>query len=56
MVLHIAKRELYDHFNSLRFAFTVLLFLALMIANAIGYFGEYNIRCDGIPPKSRHVS
>ena len=44
MVLHIAKRELYDHFNSLRFAFTVLLFLALMIANAIGYFGEYNTR------------
>ena len=44
MVLHIAKRELYDHLNSLRFAFTVLLFLALMIANAIGHFGEYNIR------------
>ena len=44
MVLHIAKRELYDHFNSLRFAFTVLLFLALMIANAIGHFGEYNAR------------
>ncbi len=44
MVLHIAKRELYDHLNSLRFAFTVLLFLALMIANAIGYFGEYNTR------------
>lgn len=44
MVLHIAKRELYDHFNSLRFAFTVLLFLALMIANAIGHFGEYNTR------------
>ena len=44
MVLHIAKRELYDHLNSLRFAFTVLLFLALMIANAIGHFGEYNTR------------
>ena len=44
MVLHIAKRELYDHLNSLRFAFTVLLFLALMIANATGYFGEYNTR------------
>lgn len=44
MILHIAKRELYDHFNSLRFAFTVLLFLALMIANAIGHFGAYNAR------------
>ena len=44
MVLHIAKRELYDHLNNLRFAFTVLLFLALMIANAIGHFGEYNTR------------
>ena len=38
---HIIKRELYDHLNSLRFAFTTVLLIALMIVNAIGYLGEY---------------
>ena len=38
---HIIKRELYDHLNSLRFAFTTVLLLALMIVNALGYLGEY---------------
>ena len=38
---HITKRELYDHLNSLRFAFTMVLLLVLMIVNAIGYLGEY---------------
>ena len=41
MIWHITKRELYDHLNSLRFAFTMVLLLTLMIVNAIGYFGEY---------------
>ena len=41
MIWHITKRELYDHLNSLRFAFTTVLLMALMIVNAIGYLGEY---------------
>ena len=41
MTWHITKRELYDHLNSLRFAFTMVLLLVLMIVNAIGYLGEY---------------
>ena len=43
MIWHITKRELYDHLNSLRFAFTVILLLILMIVNAIGYLGEYKV-------------
>ncbi|MXV72962.1 ABC transporter permease subunit [Candidatus Poribacteria bacterium] len=41
MIWHITKRELYDHLNSLRFAFTMILLLVLMIVNAIGYLDEY---------------
>lgn len=41
MIWHITKREIYDHLNSLRFAFTTVLLIALMIVNAIGYLGEY---------------
>ena len=41
MIWHIIKRELYDHLSSLRFAFTTVLLLALMIVNALGYLGEY---------------
>ncbi len=41
MIWHLVKRELYDHLNSLRFAFTTVLLIALMLVNAIGYFGEY---------------
>ena len=41
MIWHLIKRELYDHLNSLRFAFTTILLIALMIVNAIGYLGEY---------------
>ena len=41
MIWHITKRELYDHLNSLRFAFTTVLLISLMIVNAIGYLGEY---------------
>ena len=41
MILHIAKRELYDNMNSLRFALTVLLILTLMIVNAVKHLGDY---------------
>ena len=41
MIWHIIKRELYDHLNSLRFAFTAVLLVVLMIVNAIGYLGEH---------------
>ena len=41
MIWHITKRELYDHLNSLRFAFTTVLLVVLMIVNAVGYLGEY---------------
>ena len=41
MIWHITKRELYDHLNSLRFAFTMALLLILMIVNGIGYLEAY---------------
>ena len=41
MIFHIAKRELYDNMNSLRFALTVLLILTLMIVNAVKHLGDY---------------
>ena len=41
MIWHIIKRELYDHLNSLRSAFTLVLLLILMLINAIGYLGEH---------------
>ena len=41
MIWHITKRELYDHLNNLRFAFTTVLLITLMLVNAIGYLGEY---------------
>ena len=41
MILHIARRELYDNMNSLRFILTVLLILTLMIVNAVKHLGDY---------------
>ncbi|MCY4552777.1 MAG: hypothetical protein OXC79_03810, partial [Candidatus Poribacteria bacterium] len=41
MILHITKRELYDNLNSLRFALTTLLLLALMLTNAVGHLREH---------------
>ena len=41
MVWHITKRELYDNLNSLRFALTTVLLLALMLTNAIGHLREH---------------
>ena len=41
MIWHITKRELYDNLNSLRFALTTLLLLALMLINALVHHREH---------------
>ena len=41
---HIAKRELYDNLNSLRFALATVLLLALMLTNAVLYLREHPAR------------
>ena len=38
---HITKRELYDNLNSLRFALTTVLLLALMVTNAVRHTREH---------------
>ena len=38
---HIAKRELYDNLNSLRFALTTVLLLGLMLTNALMHLQEH---------------
>ena len=43
---HIAKRELYDNLNSLRFALATVLVLALMLTNAILYLREHPSRAQ----------
>ena len=48
---HITKRELYDHLNSLRFAFTTVLLIGLMIVNAIGYLGEHTAQSTAYQKK-----
>ena len=41
MVWHIAKRELYDNLNSLRFALATVLLLSLMLTNAVVHLREH---------------
>ena len=41
MVWHIVKREFYDNLNSLRFALTTGLLLALMLTNALGHLSNH---------------
>ena len=41
MIWHIAKRELYDNLNSLRFALATFLLLALMLTNAVAHLREH---------------
>ena len=41
MIWHIAKREIYDNLNSLRFALTTVLLLSLMLTNAVVYLREH---------------
>ena len=43
---HIAKRELYDNLNSLRFALATVLILALMLTNAVVYLREHPARAQ----------
>ena len=35
MFWHIAKREIYDNMTSLRFGFTLILLISLMVMNAV---------------------
>ena len=44
MIWHIAKREIYDNLNSLRFALTTVLLLGLMLINAIVHLQEHPVR------------
>ena len=44
MIWHIAKRELYDNLNSLRFALAIVLLSGLMITNAVVYLREHPAR------------
>ena len=41
MIWHITKREIYDNLNSLRFALTTVLLLALMGTNAVKHLREH---------------
>ena len=41
MIWHIAKREIYNNLNSLRFALTTVLLLALMVTNAVRHIREH---------------
>ena len=41
MIWHIAKHDLYDNLNSLRFALTTVLLLALMLTNAVVHLREH---------------
>ena len=38
---HITKREIYNNLNSLRFALTTVLLLALMVTNAVRHIREH---------------
>ena len=44
MMWHIAKRELYDNLNNLRFALATVLLIGLMLTNAIVYLREHPAR------------
>ncbi len=44
MIWHIAKRELYDNLNNLRFGLTTALLLGLMLTNAIVHLQEHPAR------------
>lgn len=51
MIWHIIKRELYDHLNSLRFAFTTVLLIILMLINAVGYLDAHKTRSQAYQQK-----
>ena len=51
MIWHLTKRELYDHLNSLRFAFTTVLLITLMIINAVVYLDAHKARSQAYRKK-----
>ena len=51
MIWHLTKRELYDHLNSLRFAFTTVLLITLMIINAVAYLDAHKTRSQAYQQK-----
>ena len=51
MIWHLTKRELYDHLNSLRFAFTTILLIALMLINAVAYLDAHKTRSQAYRKK-----
>ena len=57
---HIAKREIYDNLNSLRFALTTVLLLALMVTNAVKHLREHPKRVqryqDAVTESLNHLT
>ena len=51
MIWHLTKRELYDHLNSLRFAFTTILLITLMLINAVAYLDAHKTRSQAYRKK-----
>lgn len=56
---HIAKRELYDNLNSLRFALAIVLLIGLMLTNAVVHLHEHPKRVqvynDGVTEYQNHL-
>lgn len=44
MIWHIITREFFDHINSLRFALTTFILVALMVTNAVVHLGRHSGR------------
>ena len=51
MIWHLTKRELHDHLNSLRFAFTTVLLITLMLINAVAYLDAHKTRSQAYRKK-----
>ncbi len=60
MIWHITKREIYDNLNSLRFALTIVLLLALMVTNAVRHLREHPKRVqryrDAVTQSLNHLT
>ncbi|RKU23001.1 hypothetical protein C6503_03240 [Candidatus Poribacteria bacterium] len=57
---HIAKRELYDNLNSLRFALAIVLLIGLMLTNAVVHLHEHpkriQVYSDGVTEYQNHLT
>ena len=57
---HITKREIYDNLNSLRFALTTVLLMALMVTNAVKHLREHPKRVqryqDAVTESLNHLT